>query len=217
MTARQALKSLCELGVTYSKRGKGTFVFGSKLEKNFRQVLSFTEEMTSRGLHPTSKVLRFERTHASDEIAAALQITVGEPLIKLERIRLADSSPMGIESSYIPQRLCPDLLAVFDPSQSLYHTLFTHYGIQMTVADEVVEASLSGAKEARTLEITKGSPVFIFARTSYVQSGEPVEHVKSVYRADRYKIVHRLTRLNHELIERRTLNSASEVKGAARA
>jgi len=45
MTARQALKSLCDLGVTYSQRGKGTFVSEIKLEKSFRQVLSFSEEM----------------------------------------------------------------------------------------------------------------------------------------------------------------------------
>src|SRR6266436_5551613 len=33
MTARQALKSLCSLGVAYSQRGKGTFVSRFKLEK----------------------------------------------------------------------------------------------------------------------------------------------------------------------------------------
>ncbi len=48
MTARQAVKSLCHLGVAYSQRGKGTFVSGTKLEKNFRQVLSFSEEMGRR-------------------------------------------------------------------------------------------------------------------------------------------------------------------------
>src|SRR5579885_1001674 len=45
MTARQAIKSLCEMGLVYSQRGKGTFVSHGKLEKNSRQVLSFSEEM----------------------------------------------------------------------------------------------------------------------------------------------------------------------------
>lgn len=71
MTARQALKSLCELGVAYRGTGKGTFVFGSKLEKNFRQVLSFTEEMSGRRLSPSSKALcgfehRGRSAHTSD-------------------------------------------------------------------------------------------------------------------------------------------------------
>ena len=59
MTARQALKSLCSQGVAYSQRGKGTFVAETKLEKNFRQVLSFSEEMEARGTRPHSKVTSF--------------------------------------------------------------------------------------------------------------------------------------------------------------
>lgn len=199
MTARQALKSLCDLGITYSQRGKGTFVSASKLEKNIRQVLSFTEEMSARGLRPRSKLLCFEAVPADEEIAAVLQVAPGESLFKLRRIRLADSSPMGIECSYIPQRLCPDLLQSFDPSTSLYRVLSQRYGIQMAVADEVIEADLANGEEARMLRVAKGSPVFIFTRTSSVQSGQPVEHVKSIYRADRYKITQRLTRLNREL------------------
>jgi GntR family transcriptional regulator len=198
MTARQALKSLCELGVAYAERGKGTFVFGSKLEKNFRQVLSFTEEMSGRRLSPSSKVLRFEAVPAADEVASALQVPIGEPLLRLRRVRYADRCPMGIECSYLPQILCPDLLETFDPSASLYRTLSEHYGIQMTVADEMVEAALSTAEEARMLQIRKGSPVFVFTRTSYVQSGRPVEYVQSTYRADRYQIRHRLVRLDRK-------------------
>jgi GntR family transcriptional regulator len=198
MTARQALKSLCDLGVAYTEQGKGTFVFGSKLEKNFRQVLSFTEEMSGRRLQPSSKVLCFEVVPAADEIAAVLQVSPGEPLIKLRRVRYADLCPMGIECSYLPQSLCPDLLKTFDASASLYRTLSDRYGIQMTVADEMVEAALSSAEEARMLHIRKGSPVFVFTRTSYVQSGRPVEHVKSTYRADRYTIRHRLVRLDRK-------------------
>lgn len=200
MTARQALKSLCDLGVTYTQRGRGTFVSANKLEKNIRQVLSFTEEMRARGLRADSNVLCFETVPAVAEIASALHAASGEPLIKLHRIRLADSCPMGIECSYIPQRLCSDLLRTFDASTSLYQTLSERYGIQMAFADEVIEAALASVKEARLLRIAKGSPVFIFTRVSSVQSGQPVEYVKSTYRADRYQIAHRLTRLNRELL-----------------
>src|SRR3989449_11466997 len=69
MTARQAVKSLCHLGVAYSQRGKGTFVSGTKLEKNFRQVLSFSEEMEARGAQPRSRVLAFKRIHPNEQVA----------------------------------------------------------------------------------------------------------------------------------------------------
>jgi GntR family transcriptional regulator len=200
MTGRQALKSLCDLGVTYSQRGKGTFVSGIKLEKDFRQVLSFTEEMQARGARPRSKVLAFEVARPDSEAASALHLSRGERIIRLRRIRLANSLSMGIERSCLPLRLCPDLIETFDPHTSLYKTLAERYGIQMAVADEVVEAGLAGAEEARLMRIPKGSPVFAFTRISYLQSGQPVEFVKSIYRADRYKLVNRLARFNRELL-----------------
>lgn len=200
MTGRQALKSLRDLGVTYSVRGKGTFVSGIKLEKDFRQVLSFTEEMQARGLQPSSKVLSFEIIPADEEAASALHLTLGEEVISLRRIRLADRSPMGVEWTRMPHRLCPGFTKIFDPQASLYEALGKRFGIRMAVADEIVEARNASPEEARLLRIAKGSPVFLFTRVSYVQNGEPTEFVKSLYRADRYKIMNRLTRVDRELL-----------------
>ncbi len=194
MTARQALKSLCEMGVAYSQRGKGTFVSESKLEKNFRQALSFSEEMHARGKRPQSRVLSFEVTHASSDAVEALRLTNGENVVSLRRVRLAGSSPMGLEWSRLPSRLCPDLLRSLDPRGSLYRTLQERYGIQIVMAEEVVEASIAQAEESRLLGIQKGKPVFVVTRTSYDHGGRPVEFVKSTYRGDHYKFVNRLTR-----------------------
>ena len=194
MTARQALKSLCSLGVAYSQRGKGTFVSRFKLEKNFRQILSFSEEMRARGSRPRSKVLNFNRTHPDSQVSEALHVTSSDQVFLLRRVRLADSAPLCIESTHLPVRLCADLQDSFDPRESLYHFLAEHAGIRIDFADEVAEASLASAEEARLLRIRKNAPVFRFTRTAYLHSGEPVEFVRSVYRGDRCKIVTRLSR-----------------------
>jgi GntR family transcriptional regulator len=193
MTARQALKSLCDLGVLYSQRGKGTFVSRIKLEKSLRQVFSFSEEMSASGSRPSSKVLAFELVSADIRVAEALHLTPEQQVISLRRVRLADAVPMGIECSRLPLPLCPDLLQTFDPRTSLYRALSERYGIFVAVTDEVVEASIASAEEARLLKIRKGSPVFRFVRISYLESGQPVEYVTSLYRGDRYKIANRLT------------------------
>lgn len=193
MTVRQALKLLCSQGVLYSQRGKGTFVSETKLEKNFRNVMSFSEEMGVRGSRPSSKVLSFEIVNGDIKTAQALKLRGNKKVISLKRLRLANGVPMGIECSRIPLHFCPDLLRTFDPSTSLYKTLAQHYGIHIAVAEEVAEAALAGADEARLLKIKKGSPVFQFMRTSYLRDGRPVEFVNSTYRGDRYKIVNRLT------------------------
>jgi DNA-binding GntR family transcriptional regulator len=194
MTARQALKSLCSLGVAYSQRGKGTFVSRIKLEKNFRQVLSFSEEMHARGSRPRSRVLAFKRVRPDSAVAEALHLAPGEDIFLLRRVRLADSVPLCVECTHLPVRLCPDFQNAFDPRSSLYRTLAERYGVQIEIADEVAEASLATAGEARLLRIRKKAPVFRFTRTAYRLNGEPVEFVTSTYRGDRCKVVNRLTR-----------------------
>src|SRR5258708_13333976 len=89
MTAGQALKSLCSRGMAYSQRGKGTFVSRMKLEKNFRQLLSFSEEMKDRGSRPTSKVLAFKRILPDEDVAEALHLSPEEEVFLLRRLRMA--------------------------------------------------------------------------------------------------------------------------------
>ena len=192
MTVRQALKSLADLGVIYSRRGKGTFVAGNKLEKSFRQVLSFTEEMAARGSTASSRVLKFRIEDADESASEALAVPIGEKLFSLRRLRLADSIPMGIEWSRIPLSLCPDLQRTFQPKGSLYQVLSQRYGIKVAVTDEVAEAGVADAEQSRLLQIPRRAPVLLFSRISYVESGKAVEYVVSIYRGDRYKIVNRL-------------------------
>lgn len=196
MTARQAVKSLCDSGVAYSRRGLGTFVSAAKQEKTATELLSFTQEMKARGSRPASRVLSFECTVADHDAAVALHQTAGEKVLRLVRVRLADSLPMGVETSFLPVGLFPGLLEEFDPRTSLYQMLAKRYSVRMAAADEVVEAGLADAEAARLLQISKGSPVFLLTRVSYTESGQPVEYVRSIYRGDRWKIVSRLT-ANH--------------------
>lgn len=200
MTARQAIRTLCDLGVMYSKQGKGTFISGIKHEKNFRQVLSFTEEARVRGATPSSRVLSFRVQSSSREARTALGMSRGQKVFRLRRVRLSDGLPVAIECSCLPQQAFPGLLEAFHPSGSLYQLLAERYGVQMAVTDEVVEAGKATAEEARLLKVARGSPVFLFTRTSYGENGTPLEYVKSTFRGDRYKIVQRLTRAKHDVL-----------------
>jgi len=215
MTVRQAVRALCEVGVIYSRQGKGTFISGIKLERDFRQVLSFTEETVGRGAVPSSKVLSFTVQPPSEEVRAALRLHETDSVFSLRRVRFGNAVPMGIECSSLPVQLCPELMETFDPSSSLYEELSEHYGIQLMVTDEVIEVGLANAEDARLLKIAAGSPVFLFTRLSYLENGTPVEHVKSVYPGARYKVVNRLMRVKHELLGPLTLVPTMDENGSA--
>jgi len=193
MTARQATKSLCDEGVAYSRPGLGTFVSGSKQVKTSTELLSFTQETKALGGRPASRVLAFEEGAADGEVARALHLGAKARVFRLKRVRIADAVPMSIEESFLSSKLCPKLQETFDPRTSLYQVLADRYGIRMTAADEVAEASLAHPEVARLLRIKKDSPVFMLTRISYAGNSQPVEFVRSTYRGDRWKLVSRLT------------------------
>lgn len=194
MTVRQAIKSLCELGMIYSRQGKGTFLSEVKLEKEFRHVLSFTEETRAHGATPHSRLVSFTVQMPTPETRQALGLNHKEKVFRLHRVRYADSLPIGIECSCLAVRVCPNLLETFDPDTSLYEKLAGDYGIQLMITEEVIEVGKANAEEAKLLQIPRHSPVFLFTRISFRDNGKPVEHVKSTYRGDHYKIVNRLMR-----------------------
>src|ERR1700739_4182070 len=148
MTARQAVKSLCDAGVAYSRRGLGTVVSATKQEKTATELLSFTEEMNARGSRPTSRVLAFEPTAADSVVARALHLEPGAKVLRLMRIRLADSLPMGVDTSLLPFGMFPGLLDEFDPRGSLYRTLAKRYRTQLAAADAVGAAGLGDTEGA---------------------------------------------------------------------
>lgn len=200
MTVRQAIKSLCEMGMLYSRQGKGTFISGIKLEKEFRHVLSFSEEARAHGATPHSRLLSFSIQKPSEETRTALRLEKDDRVFRLHRVRYEDSFPISIECSCLAVGACPDLMEIFDPDTSLYERLADHYGIQLAITEEVIEVGKANMEEARLLQVPRQSPVFLFTRVSFREDGRPVEHVKSTYRGDRYKIVNRLMRTKRQVL-----------------
>jgi GntR family transcriptional regulator len=145
-------------------------------------------------------MLSFDIRTPNQAVMAALHLTERDKVFSLRRVRYGDSVPMGIECSCLPVSLCPGLLETFDPTASLYEELAERYGIQLMVTDEVIEVGKANPDDARLLEIAPKSPVFLFTRTSYLETGVPAEHVTSVCPGNRYKVVNRLMRSNRKLM-----------------
>ncbi|HEX6506557.1 MAG TPA: GntR family transcriptional regulator [Chloroflexota bacterium] len=185
MTVRQSLSGLVAEGLLHRVRGKGTFVAAPKIHKQLSSLLSFTEDMNRRGKRAGARVLSVEMAPLPAAAADSFGIEAARPVVVIERLRLADGEPIGIEWSHLVFTGAEALLEA-DMSGSLYLLLRDEHGVVPARADERIEAAACPKQAAELLGTSAGSPVLLITRTTYAPSGHPFELVQSVYRGDRY-------------------------------
>lgn len=187
MTVRQALLALMHEGKTYTRIGKGTFVLAPKIDQQLRALTGFSQDVQSRGGQPSSQVLDARIIQAPPNIANKLNLQPGTDTILLSRLRLADGTPMALETAHLPHTLFPNLLAHDFAVESLYEVLQHEYNVSLVQAEQTIEAGLASPHEIEMLSLKPPAAVLKMERLSYNQDRQPVEYVFSIYRADRYK------------------------------
>ena len=195
-TIRQALGILIRQGYLYREHGRGTFVSPQKLQKGMTELTSFSEDMQKRGLTPGDVILEIGPVDIPSKIGQLLDLDPEiKQLFKIERIRLADNKPMGLQTSY----LVLNENQVIEQKElkeigSLYKILREKFNLIPTEADETLEVTVASHREAALLQVTEGSPLLLSERVLFSQYRRPIEFVKILYRGDRYKYYARLTR-----------------------
>jgi len=192
MTVRQAMSGLVHEGLIYRYQGKGTFVAFPKFQHALQRLTSFTEDIASRGMRPSSQMLFFGHVPADNHIAANLHVPPGKSVLRIRRLRLADDKPVGIHDSYLPPNISfPQ--EELEERGSLY-ALLEERGIALTEAEETLEAVAAKKDEAALLGLPPRSPLLLVSRVVFTQSGEPLEYVRAIYRSDFYRYCIRLKR-----------------------
>lgn len=192
-TVRQALQELVVEGRLERIQGKGTFIAKPKVAQGL-QLTSYTEDMRAQGLEPASRLLEVGEISADEMLAHRLAIEAGDPVVRIERLRMANGEAMAIETTHLSAQRFPELRFHLAHYSSLYALLGEVFGIHLADAEETIETALATPREAALLDTDVGLPMLLLSRHSLCGEGRPIEWVKSIYRGDRYKFVARLQR-----------------------
>ncbi|MBP8997015.1 MAG: GntR family transcriptional regulator [Anaerolineaceae bacterium] len=194
-TIREAIDHLVQQGYLYREHGRGTFVSPQKLQKGWMELTSFSEDLIKRGMQPGQIILNLETLVPSPKILQRLELAPGSPVTRIERVRLGNDKPIGLQTSYLA---LPDGQTItyeeLENIGSLYRILSERFHLYPTEADETLEVTVASPEEACLLEVTAGAPLLLSERVMFSQERRPIEFVKILYRGDKYRYFTHLKR-----------------------
>jgi len=193
-TANKALASLVSEGVLEFRRGVGTFVRRDVIDYDVQSLVSFTEKARAAGKKPATELITFGEISAAEvsgDIRSALCVDAGQLLWEMERLRIADATPVILEHRYVIQRHCPKLTKS-QAEGSLYRAWTKTHGLNVSGADEIIRAVLLTISEARHLQISPRSPALEVIAVGRLDDNAPLWWERTLYRGDQYEFHSRL-------------------------
>jgi GntR family transcriptional regulator len=150
--------------------------------------------MQSLGRQASARLLGKETVPANESVARQLAIHPGAPIVRIQRVRLADSTPLSFDETYLPGEIGERILENDLETEPIFSLLEQKYDTPLLEAEYRLEAVSADTTVARALGIPVSSPIFLIERTSYTTGHQPIDYEKLFYRGDRIRFVTRLAR-----------------------
>ncbi len=186
-TVREAIRRLRDEGLLDARRGSGTFVVRRQLDEPVIGAPGLARAIVAAGLEEESRVLEAAELPATAEVAAALGLASGEPIVWLERLRVAGGEPLALDRSALrlEERCRRQVLGADLGHGSLYELLASRCDITVTGATEQARAVTCSANDRSLLQLGRGEGVLEVERVAYSET-RPVELRRSLFRGNAY-------------------------------
>lgn len=201
-TVHRAYQTLAAEGYVTSSRGHGTRVRDRRRIRvplsRYGAVLTpggtmgpWETATAAQGLPGGMTVLPPEQVEAPADIAAALDIDAGDPVLLRKRQATIGADIVQIQSAWYPLDIAT-AAGIDGPGKVTGGILgaMAGAGLQPTDADERVTAWVPTPAQAAELSIGTTVPVLLIERVTRDQTGRPIEVVRITGAADRLELVY---------------------------
>ena len=198
VTLRRALISLEEDGFIERRRGAGTFLNAAGKPAPIPVDLADAmAQLSSMGASTKAQLLVFDYERGSGGVCEALRLRAGSLVQKSIRTRAMDGSPFSYLMAYVPEKIGRTFTKA-ELSRLALLPLLERAGCVVHSATQDISAEVATPDVARALLIDVGAPLIALTRTTYDASGAGIEHLRALYRPDRYTFRMELRRADED-------------------
>ncbi|MCG5456777.1 GntR family transcriptional regulator [Micromonospora sp. PSH03] len=202
-TVRQAVRLLEAEGLVTPVRRRGTVVrprmamkrlgtdrYAKSKWKSGLVAFAADREATGRAWAPGDQTNEVRLTKADAETADALGLATGAPVYERTRlVKEAEVPTHTLTSYYRPEDV--EGTSLVDPTPGPAgrgggFAILTGRGQEPDTITETVHARMPTPEETQLLRLPAGEPVMVLQRTTFTESGRPVEFARGVHAASRF-------------------------------
>lgn len=198
-TVRKAIAELTKEGLLVRSHGRGTFVAPGALEQPLAErLVTFSEDLISRGIPFKTEVLEQGLLTATGRIAQRLKVLPGCELFFLKRLRLVEDTPLIVLHNYVLYETCPGIEQLDFTHVRLFEALESHFGFQIDHGHRTFQAQAAESHTAAALSLAEGDPVMHIEQQTYLTDNRLIEFSDLWLRGDQFKLSARVQRTGHD-------------------
>jgi GntR family transcriptional regulator len=187
-TVRKAIDELSAENLVVRRQGKGTFVAThAEQQVQYRFLKLQPDNGDTQNEGPAARtIIDCKRLRASAEIARALSLRSGDPVLQVRRVLAFAGVPTILEDLWLPGTPFKGLTAerLSDYHGPMYALFETEFGVRMVRADESIRAVNPDTEQAKLLQVNATTPLLSVERVAYTYNDTPMELRRGLYRTD---------------------------------
>ena len=187
-TVRKAIDELAAENLVVRRQGKGTFVAThAEQHVQYRFLKLVPDSGDTAGEGPAERtIVDCRRQRASAEVARALALRTGDPVLQVRRVLAYRGVPTILEDLWLPGTPFKGLTAErLRASRGPMYAMFeTEFGVRMVRAEEKIRAVLPDAEQAVLLDVAAGMPLLSVERVAHTYHDAPMELRRGLYRTE---------------------------------
>lgn len=188
-TVRRALATLAAQGLVRATQGGGTFVEATPLPYTIGRKTRFSEVMERAGREARGELIRSAETVASADVAEALGLKVGAPVLEMVTLHRADEVPISMAQIWLPLPRFAGIDETYRQTGSLTRAYARHEVSDYSRLSTRISARTASAEEAAYLELTAGRVLLVIDSINVNQYGHRIQATRSLFSADRVDLV----------------------------